>query len=68
MYQPINKEKYIETLQTLSEAALHAVAGDIRAQEKIGLIHSKEAHDRLNCVSVVIMTKQIKRMEEENVT
>lgn len=67
MYQAIDKDKYISTLINLSESALHTVASNIRAQEKIGLMSMRECSDKLNCVTAVLLSQYIKEREAKNV-
>jgi hypothetical protein len=62
----MNKELYTQTLFSLSIDALKAMVIDIRAEVSAGLMNQKEAHDRLNCVSAVLMTKQLEEMGVDN--
>jgi hypothetical protein len=59
----INKDEYTKKIFHLSIDALKSLVVDIRSQVSIGLINHKEAHDQLNCVSAVLMTKQLEQRE-----
>ncbi len=53
-----------KTLAELSVNALKNLVIDIRAQVSAGLMSNKEAHDRINKISAVIMMKEIDEMVE----
>lgn len=50
----------LQTLNNMSVDALMGMVKDIRAQRDIGLLTSKQAHDEINKISVVVMSKQLK--------
>jgi hypothetical protein len=54
-----NKEDYLKTLFSMSIDSLRSLARDTRAQAQIGLLSSKEAHDRINSISAVILSKEV---------
>ena len=62
----MNKDEYIKRIYSLSDMALKSLAKDIKAQEQIGLMSSRDAHDQLNCVSAVIMSKMVNNIEEHD--
>jgi hypothetical protein len=65
----MNKENFTNTLFQLSIDSLRAMVIDVRAQVSAGLMPHKEAHDKVNCISAVLMTKQIeKEIGEKNDT
>lgn len=55
----MNKDDFTRELFSLSIDALKAMVVDIRAQVSAGLMTNKEAHDQINCISAVLMTKQL---------
>ncbi len=59
----MNKDVYTRTLFELSIDALKSMVVDVRAEVSAGLMSNKEAHDKINCISAVLMTKE---MEEKH--
>lgn len=55
-------DDYKRQLNSLSVSALASLAVDVRAQSLAGLMSSKEAHDRINVISIVLMRKQLEEM------
>jgi hypothetical protein len=55
----MNKDSYIKTLLEMSTDSLKALVIDVRAQVSAGLMTSKEAHEKVNCISAVLMTKEV---------
>jgi hypothetical protein len=53
------------SLKELSISALKSLAQDIRIQVGLGLFSNKEAHDRINVISVVLMQKEMAKIEED---
>ena len=60
-----NRDLYIKELSNLTIDALKALVINIRAEVNSGLLSSKEAHDRINAISVVLMTKEIEGMASQ---
>ena len=52
-------------LKELSITSLKALARDIRAQVDSGLMNNKDAHDRINVISAVIMQKELEKIESD---
>ena len=52
-------------LKELSITSLKALARDIRAQVDSGLMNNKDAHDRINVISAVIMQKELEKIEND---
>lgn len=61
----MNRESFTKELFNLSVSSLKSMVLDIRAQVQIGLMSSKDAHDQLNCIAAVIMTKELEGIEGE---
>lgn len=59
----MNRESFTKELFNLSVSSLKSMVLDIRAQVQIGLMTSKDAHDRINCIAAVIMTKELDAIE-----
>jgi len=57
------RDSYIKKLWSLSIPALKSMVIDIRAQVDIGLMDRKEAHDKINCLSAVLMHKQLEERD-----
>lgn len=55
----MNKDVFTNTLFELSIDALKSMVVDVRAEVSAGLMSSKEAHDRINCISAVLMSKEL---------
>jgi hypothetical protein len=64
----MNKENFTNSLFGLSISTLKSMAIDIRAQVSAGLMCDKDAHARINCISAVLMTKQLPDLENEVIT
>jgi hypothetical protein len=62
----MNRELYTQTLFGLSVEALKGLVINIRAEVSAGLMSNSEAHERINCVSAVLLTKQLEEMGVEN--
>lgn len=62
--EKLNKEIFINQLFDLSTDALKSLVMDVKAQVDAGLMSRKEAHDRTNCISAVLMTKEVESMME----
>lgn len=59
----MNKENYLKQLSFLSIDALRALVEDTRIQVNVGLMSNKEAHDRINVLTIAILTKEIEASE-----
>ena len=57
----MNRDSYMKTLFDLSIEALKSLVVDIRAQVSAGLMSHKEAHDKVNCISAVLMSKEMEK-------
>jgi hypothetical protein len=62
----MNRENLTRELFKLSPDALKLLVRDARAQVDAGLMSRKEAHDRINCISAVLMTKEVEALTESN--
>ena len=56
----------IRALWPLSVDSLKSMAKDTKTQVDIGLMSRSEAHDKINCISAVIMAKELENMNGEN--
>ncbi len=54
------KDNFFGILEELSIDGLMNLAKDLRAQVGAGLLSNKEAHDKINAISIVVMKKQLK--------
>lgn len=55
----MNRDDVTQELFKFSHDALMSMVSDTREQVNAGLMSSKEAHDRINAISAVIMAKQV---------
>ena len=58
-----NKDTYMAQLYPMTISALRALVIDIRAEVSAGLMSRKDAHDKINCISVVLMMKEMDERE-----
>jgi uncharacterized protein with von Willebrand factor type A (vWA) domain len=59
------RENLSNELFKLTPEALKSLVKDARAQVDAGLMSRKEAHDRINCISAVLMTKEVEMLTGE---
>jgi hypothetical protein len=58
------RNDFVTKLFGMTNEALYSLVSDIRAQVNSGLMSSKEAHEQINLISAVILTKDIEQSEE----
>lgn len=62
MYSVAFKEKFLEIINGLSKESLMNLVKEYRSQVSAGIMCNKDAHDRINSISIVLMGRE---MEEQ---
>jgi hypothetical protein len=59
MYNVAFKEKFLELINGLSRESLMNLVKEYRSQVSAGIMCNKDARDRINSISVVLMAREM---------